>query len=350
MSNGWTGGQYSLYRGLLGLALCAILVSFALGNPGNGAVARLVGTLGCALALLLATGRLDRIAAVATLALGAYLFARHPAAWPGGSAVLAWLLAAHALAPPAPYGSWAAAGRADPGGGWSLPRWLYAAHWTVLAFAGGSVAAAAIVDDPGWPVRTAAFVALAVPAWVPAARPWLWTALGAAHLALPFLDAAQSWSAPLVLLQLAAFDPAWVRPTRRDRDELLFYDGACGLCHRAVRFVLAEAPAGDALRFAPLSGETFRARLPAARRDALPDSLIVLTAEGQVLSRSAAVRRLAEGLGGRWRILAALTRAVPAALLDRLYDLIARTRHRLFARPDDACPVTPRRLRDRFDP
>ncbi|HZH02738.1 MAG TPA: DCC1-like thiol-disulfide oxidoreductase family protein [Myxococcaceae bacterium] len=35
--------------------------------------------------------------------------------------------------------------------------------------------------------------------------------------------------------------------------DILFYDGGCGLCHRAVRFVLARDPAGR-FRFAPLGG------------------------------------------------------------------------------------------------
>jgi hypothetical protein len=33
---------------------------------------------------------------------------------------------------------------------------------------------------------------------------------------------------------------------------------------------------------------------------------------------------------------------------DAAYDLVARLRHRLFALPPDACPVTPPHLRARF--
>ena len=43
----------------------------------------------------------------------------------------------------------------------------------------------------------------------------------------------------------------------------IFYDGDCGLCHRAVRVVLAADPEGRAFRFAPLGGETFRALMQA---------------------------------------------------------------------------------------
>jgi predicted DCC family thiol-disulfide oxidoreductase YuxK len=34
--------------------------------------------------------------------------------------------------------------------------------------------------------------------------------------------------------------------------------------------------------------------------------------------------------------------------LNAGYDFIARIRYRLFARPDDVCPILPKHLRDRF--
>ena len=71
--------------------------------------------------------------------------------------------------------------------------------------------------------------------------------------------------------------------------ELLFYDGGCGLCHRAVRFVLWADPEGRAFRFAPLGGDTFQALVSAGERERLPDSLVVRTTEdGRLLTRSTA--------------------------------------------------------------
>ncbi|RYE91302.1 MAG: DUF393 domain-containing protein, partial [Oxalobacteraceae bacterium] len=37
--------------------------------------------------------------------------------------------------------------------------------------------------------------------------------------------------------------------------DIVFYDGACGLCHSLVRFVLARDPVGRH-HFAPLQGRT----------------------------------------------------------------------------------------------
>ena len=152
-----------------------------------------------------------------------------------------------------------------------------------------------------------------------------------------------------MLLLLASLDPGWIAPHRDAEPATLFYDGACGLCHRAVRFVLAEDPDGRAFRFAPLASEAFEAALPAAERAALPDSLVVRTPDGRVLVRTAAVREICIRLGGLWRVLALASHALPERLLDRGYDQVARLRTRFFARPAEACPLVPAELRRRFD-
>lgn len=135
-----------------------------------------------------------------------------------------------------------------------------------------------------------------------------------------------------------------------DAPEVLFYDGGCGLCHRAVRFVLRADREGRAFRFAPLGGRTFDERVPPAVRAGLPDSIVVRTAEGALLTRSAAAIHVLRRLGGGWRWAAGLLAAVPRGVRDAGYDFVARIRFRLFARPDDACPVVPPALRGRFLP
>jgi predicted DCC family thiol-disulfide oxidoreductase YuxK len=116
-----------------------------------------------------------------------------------------------------------------------------------------------------------------------------------------------------------------------------------------VRFVLAEDIGGTAFRFAPLGGPTFDEEVSAERRATLPDSLVVATGEGQLLTRTAAVLYLARRLGGLWRLLAGLGAFVPRSVADAAYDLVARLRHRLFRKPTDSCPLVPAELRRRFD-
>jgi predicted DCC family thiol-disulfide oxidoreductase YuxK len=132
--------------------------------------------------------------------------------------------------------------------------------------------------------------------------------------------------------------------------EYIFYDGHCGLCHRAVKFVLKHDRSGNTFRFAPLQGETIQSHIPAERRASLPDTFVVLTRDGTLLMRSNASLHILERLGGGWRILANILRVFPRGLRDLMYDFVARIRYRLFGRRDDLCPVVPPNLRARFDP
>ena len=130
---------------------------------------------------------------------------------------------------------------------------------------------------------------------------------------------------------------------------MVFYDGACGLCHRTVRFAIARDRDGRHFRFAALGGETFRRLVPEALRAGLPDSIVVLTPEGTLLVRSAAVIHMLKRIGGLWQLMGGLLALIPQGVRDLGYDGIARVRHRLFRRPPDACPVTPPELRARFE-
>ena len=130
----------------------------------------------------------------------------------------------------------------------------------------------------------------------------------------------------MLMLHFFTLDPAWIRP-----------------------LLSAEDRSGTAFRFAPLAGETFAATVPATRRDGQPDSIVLVTADSDLLTRSRAVLRALLRLGGLWRVLATLFALVPGAVADRGYNVVAAVRHHIFARPDDACPVLPADLRRRFD-
>jgi len=180
-------------------------------------------------------------------------------------------------------------------------------------------------------------------------RPWLWGAMLLMHLLLIVVLDFADLSLGMVMIHLFTWDPGWVRPLSA-ATERLFYDGHCGLCQRSVRLILAEDATGSAFRFAPLQGETFSSLVPAKEREALPLSLVVRTEKGTLLTRSAAVLHIMRRLGGVWRLLAGLLVLLPVGLRDRLYDGVARIRHRLFARPAETCPLMPPHLRARFDP
>ncbi len=124
---------------------------------------------------------------------------------------------------------------------------------------------------------------------------------------------------------------------------IVFFDGVCGFCDGAVRWLIAHDPEAR-LRFAPLQGDTaarVRARFPERFPTDL-DTFVYLrpapgTGEPEILLRSAGVFALFAEMDRPWRWLAVL-RVLPTALADLAYRAFAASRYRLFGRVE-YCPV-----------
>jgi predicted DCC family thiol-disulfide oxidoreductase YuxK len=411
VSNGWTGGQYSIFRAIFGTYLCIHFLQLIpwgtelFSNQGVlpeasaspivylfpnvlaicDSPAMVTGLLaaGVALSVLFAIGFHDRIAALLLWYVWACLFGRNPLISNPSLPFVGWLLLAHIFLPSAPYGSWAARGRSDAGGGWKMPQPIFVVAWIVLAlgytYSGytklispswvdgtalervldNPLARPGIVRDavlalPSWMLKVGTWAGLALElSFAPLAlfrrvRPWIWGLMLLMHLSLIVLIDFADLSLGMVMVHFFTFDPAWI-PPKAAPTERIFYDGHCGLCHRFIRFVLAEDRSGVAFRFAPLGSDLFLASVPESQRANLPDSVVVQKANGDLLVRSSAALYVFERMGGLWRVLGVLGRVVPARLRDGVYDGIAAIRYRLFATPAEMCPVMPKEYRARFD-
>ena len=120
---------------------------------------------------------------------------------------------------------------------------------------------------------------------------------------------------------------------------VVLFDGVCNLCNGAVTWIIARDPAAR-FRFASLQSDAARTALHARGVNGpLPDSIILLDADG-VHVRSDAALRIARGLGWPWSLLAVL-RFVPRAVRDAAYRTIARHRYRWFGRRDACMMPTP---------
>ena len=130
---------------------------------------------------------------------------------------------------------------------------------------------------------------------------------------------------------------------------LVLFDGVCGFCDRAVRWLL-ERDRFEQLHFAPLQGETaaaLRRRHPEIPEDVEAIVYVETDASGErVHLRSDAVFRVAAELAGPWRRLAWL-RWLPRSLSDWGYRVFARHRYRLFGKRD-ACSAPRPDERARF--
>ncbi|WP_459554651.1 thiol-disulfide oxidoreductase DCC family protein [Lacunimicrobium album] len=113
-------------------------------------------------------------------------------------------------------------------------------------------------------------------------------------------------------------------------DRIVFYDGVCGLCNRFVDWCLSQDKA-HTIKFAPLQGETAKALLP----DNLTSSLktVVFFDQGQILTHSSAVIRIAQALGYS-PLLTVPMRLIPRPLRDVGYNSVSALRYFLFGKKE----------------
>jgi predicted DCC family thiol-disulfide oxidoreductase YuxK len=139
-------------------------------------------------------------------------------------------------------------------------------------------------------------------------------------------------------------------PPGGDGAHLVLYDGVCGLCNRLLQFILAHDRRA-VFAFAPLQSAIGRSTVErfGGNPDELSSFYVVSnfrTDLARMVGRGRAALFIAGELGWPWKA-AVLFRAVPTAILDRIYDVVARNRYRLFGR-FDRCLIPPPEYRRRF--
>jgi len=132
------------------------------------------------------------------------------------------------------------------------------------------------------------------------------------------------------------------------KHDIVFYDGECGLCQGFVRFLLLCDREGRRFLFSPLQGRLITQLLDPVTLAALPDTLVMRGADGQVRIQSEAVLGALDRLGGFWRLVAILGRIAPRRVRDMVYAWVAGMRRRMFGGTHYHCPLVPADLRDRF--
>ena len=408
--NNWTGGQYSIFRMIVGLYLLVHFVQLIpwgtemFSNngvlPDSGAspfiflfpnmlgvwdspiVVTALLSFGSLLSIFFAIGYYDRVAALCLWYIWACLFGRNPLIANPSIPYVGWLFLAHAFLPKSPYGSLEAKDRLDPGGGWKMPQEIYAVAWMVMAISYTYSGYTKLIS-PSWVNGTAFYevlnnplarpgivrdlllelpsVFLKVATWSALSaellflplvffrklRPWIWLVLVGMHLGLLTIVSFADLSLGMLMMHFFTFNPGWIPGLKQNAKDKIFYDGNCGLCHGAVRFVLAE-DGSERFLFAALQSEAFAKAVSENNRSKLPDSIVIVCEDGKLLMRSEAILYIMKRLGGLWRLIAAVFALIPRLLRDFVYDKVAEIRYRLFPKPPDLCPLMPVNLRSRF--
>ena len=131
---------------------------------------------------------------------------------------------------------------------------------------------------------------------------------------------------------------------------LVLYDGVCGLCNRLLQFLLRHDHR-KVFSFASLQSATGRAVVAGwgGNPDDLDSFYVVAnfrTPNALAYMRSDAALFVAGELAWPWKAMR-VAGVLPAALRNRLYDVIARRRYRVFGRHEQ-CPIPREEFRSRF--
>ena len=109
---------------------------------------------------------------------------------------------------------------------------------------------------------------------------------------------------------------------------ILFFDGECGFCNRAILQFLNWEAKGCQVHFAPLQGTAARDRLSPAQVEKPYPSLLVWDGE-KAHDKSSGLAILSHELRDPLRLVARFVLTiVPARWGNAAYDAVARNRHR----------------------
>jgi predicted DCC family thiol-disulfide oxidoreductase YuxK len=409
MNNGWTRGQFQIFRVTLGFYLLYHFLSLLPWGPelfsSKGVLP--LGSMNplfhlfpsvfllrdspmfvqtCLLAaavfsLLLAIGKFDRVMAILVWYLWACFHDRNPLISNPSVPFVGWLLLAYASMPSL-FGPRHQSSTSEDSSSWHMPADIFASAWILMALAYSysgycklispswmdgtalrhvlsnplardTVLRTYLLALPAWWLKTATWAALFLElAFAPLAifrrlRPFLWLTMVGLHLGLLVLVNFSDLTIGMLLLHFFTFDPAWI-PSPKPAGQPIFYDGHCGLCHGLVRFALSEDQSPRPFSFAPLQGKQARRSIADDVRAGLPDSVAVVEENGNVLTRSAAVIFVLKRLGGLWFFGAIVLSLVPQAFRDLVYDAVASVRKRIFGTTEDMCPLVSTPFRARF--
>jgi len=331
--------------------------------------------------LLITAGKWDRIAALVSALILAWLYQRNPLIANPSLPLVGWMLVAHCFVKQTGIGKLTSASQSNPDYSWRLPNSIWIAAWIVLAVA-YSYSGYTKLLSPSWVDGSAISIVLENPlarehflrSLLLSFDPWVlqWLTWGITAIELLFLVLILykplrifAWTFmlfvqfgfliflnfadltfPMLLIHLLTFDPTWIKAKVRT-NEIIFYDGTCALCHGVVRLVLSEQQTNQ-YSFSPLQGETFKTSFTDKQISELPDSFIVLTDNREVLVEGRAVIYVLRSLGGFWYILGTLLNILPNSILNFGYRLVAKIRIKVFGSTKSLCPILPVAFRELF--
>ena len=121
-------------------------------------------------------------------------------------------------------------------------------------------------------------------------------------------------------------------------ENVIYYDGECGLCHLAVKFIL-RVDSKSKFYFSPLSN--------------LDNNLknidsIIFKKGNKVFYEGQAIIMIFENIDNKWYYLAKVLKLFPVNVLDTAYRWVSRNRAKVSVKKVSSCPIVPNSYQKRF--
>jgi predicted DCC family thiol-disulfide oxidoreductase YuxK len=129
---------------------------------------------------------------------------------------------------------------------------------------------------------------------------------------------------------------------KEDRQQVVLFDGVCGMCNASVDFIL-NRDRDKKFLFSALQGKFANEQFPQECEDL---NTIIYFRNGKILRRSSAVLQILVDLGWPWVVVWPLL-LIPAFLRDLFYRIIANSRH-LISKKRATCRLPSPEEKDRF--
>lgn len=126
---------------------------------------------------------------------------------------------------------------------------------------------------------------------------------------------------------------------------ILLFDGVCNLCNSMVQFTIKRDPKGK-IKFASLQSERGQALLKQYGLPANDFDSFVFIYENKYFLRSSAALHVLKELGGGWKLLYLFV-IFPRPLRDFVYNIVAKTRYRIFGKRE-TCMIPTSDIKRRF--
>jgi len=131
----------------------------------------------------------------------------------------------------------------------------------------------------------------------------------------------------------------------KEQSNILLFDGVCNLCNGAVQFLI-ERDTESKIKFAALQSEFGQSFLKKFNLSIEDFNSVILIQGDHYFIKSTAALKVVKNVSGVWRHLYYLI-YIPRFLRDFIYDLIAKSRYRIFGKREN-CMIPSPEIENRF--